>query len=169
MFEKYKDLIDSASCRCTIEFEEGRAVRAYLNNKELGIPMVNTVYIPDVFVGIFCSKGYLEYSRFFDGIVEHSKYDNLPDVSGKEFYLWGFLHGYDYSHHGESHHTGLLIDAGFLDERKDQDITEESHLYKILKCFEDMEAPQCGPRQVKIDQRKKLEEKVVKLIPVSLE
>lgn len=164
MFKTYKELIDAASFKGAIEFEERKAVKAYYKGEEIPLPMFNTVIIPGEYVGEFMSKGLLEYAKLFEGIIKFGEAKRLPVVEGREFYTYALHHGHDYGHHCEPCITGLLIEAKYLEERREETMSRDLDLYKILELWENFKAPQTGGRVPDtINNEQKLEEKIIKI------
>ena len=136
MFKTYEELINAASFKANIEFEENKIIRVYRDGKESMIPIVNAVYIPgeDIF-------GML-VSRWFDDLFIPSKLElefyhdetALPDPKGKEFYALGLEQGDE--NHGQSYIMGLFIEASYLDKRKDQVIEPDSNVFNLLEGME---------------------------------
>ena len=152
MFQTYEELIKAASFKGQIKFGNRKSlykvVRLFLEGKEITLPELNEVIIPNEYAKRFVSKAYMEWLTewgFKLKLKKGKKLPKLPDVKGREFYAYALHHGYDYGHHREPTVTGLMLDAKALEVKLGSEIEPDSGLCKALKYWEDYKARYSGP------------------------
>jgi len=143
----YQSLIEKAITTVKADFN---SMMIYKDEKRRFVPPNTLVLIPLEYVGIVTMPNILSWYLGKDKKAKLTIKPPIPDGhEKKEHYLYQLHHGYDYSHHGESLESSMLIEKETLDALAMTMFTRPSSP-KTLEYHEALEY--IYPKIVKLDE-----------------
>jgi hypothetical protein len=144
----YQSLIEKAITTVMADFN---LMMIYKDEKRRFIPPNTLVLIPFEYVGIVTMPNILSWYLGKDKKAKLTIKPPIPDGhKKKEHYLYQLHHGYDYSHHGESLESSMLIEKETLDALAMTMSDTRPSFPKTLEYYEALE--HLYPKIVKLDE-----------------